>query len=200
MHPVAHLNEIAPDAVVPVAPLLVVIGCGNLNRSDDAAGVRVIQQLRREFGDGLPAGVKLFDAGTGGMEVMFQARGARRLIIVDACRSGSDAGAIFRLPGSEIDGAHQPAYSLHDFRWNHAVHAGRRIFGAAFPSDLTVYLIEAGSLQLDTELTAPVSRAVGEVCEHIARSVRGWDRERHAHAQANSNAHPHALPDAQAPP
>ena len=203
LHPVAHLNPPAGEAPA-LAPLLVVIGCGNLNRSDDAAGVRVIQQLRLEFGDALRADVKLFDAGTGGMEVMFQARGASALVIVDACRSGSDAGAIFRLPGSEIDGAHQPAYSLHDFRWDHAVHAGRRIFGAAFPSDLTVYLIEAGSMQLGTELTAPVSRAVGEVCEHIARSVREWDRERQAHAQANSNAHPNpypsALPDAQAPP
>ena len=169
MHPVAHLNP-EPNA----AALFVVIGCGNLNRSDDAAGVCVIQQLRREFGDTLPAGVKLFDAGTGGMEVMFQARGAKALIIVDACRSGSKAGAIFRLPGSEIDTEHKPTYSLHDFRWDHAVHAGRRIFGAAFPDELTVYLVEAGSLQLGTELSAPVHRAVGNVCAHIAQSIRDW--------------------------
>ena len=162
-----------PAAATP-EPLLVVIGCGNLNRSDDGAGVRVIHQLRSDFGGSLPAGVKLFDAGTGGMEVMFQARGARQLIVVDACRSGSEAGAIFRLPGSEIDTAHQPAYSLHDFRWDHAVHAGRRIFGDAFPNDLTVFLIEAGSLDFGTELTAPVSRAVGRVCGHIAPHIRDW--------------------------
>ena len=156
--------------------MLVVIGCGNLNRSDDAAGVRVVHALREQFGDSLPPDVRLFDAGTGGIEVMFRARGASALVIVDACRSGSDAGAIFRLPGAEIDGAHVPGYSLHDFRWDHAVHAGRRIFGADFPADLTVYLIEAGSLQLGTEMTAPVSRAVGQVSERIAESIR----ERHA--------------------
>jgi len=156
------------------APAIVVIGCGNLNRSDDGAGVCVIRRLQQAFGESLPSGVRLFDAGTGGMEVMFQARGARRLIIVDACRSGSEAGAIFRVPGSDIDTAHQPGYSLHDFRWDHAVHAGRRIFGAAFPGDLTVYLIEAGSLQLGTELTSPVERAVASVCEHITQSVRSW--------------------------
>lgn len=154
--------------------MLVVIGCGNLNRSDDAAGVRVVQQLQREFGAALPAGVKLFDAGTGGLELMFQARGARGLIVVDACRSGSEAGAIFLLPGSEIDSVHQPAYSLHDFRWDHALHAGRRIFGAAFPADVSVYLIEAGSLDLGTELSAPVSRAVGKVTALIAERVREW--------------------------
>jgi hydrogenase maturation protease len=157
--------------------MLVVIGCGNLNRSDDAAGVRVVQQLRHDFGDSLPADVKLFDAGTGGMEVMFQARGASALVIIDACRSGSDAGAVFRLPGSEIDTAHRPSYSLHDFRWDHAVHAGRRIFGADFPADLTVYLIEAGSLELGTELTASVSRGVTRVCEQVARSIHEWSAE-----------------------
>ena len=167
---VPPVADLTPSAI----PSLVIIGCGNLNRSDDGVGVRVIQQLRLSFADTLPAGVRLFDAGTGGMEVMFRARGATALIVIDACRSGSDAGAVFRLPGSEIDTAHQPAYSLHDFRWDHAVHAGRRIFGADFPSDLTVYLIEAGSLELGTELTAPVSRAVGTVCGHIADHIRAF--------------------------
>ena len=152
--------------------MLVVIGCGNLNRSDDAAGVRVVLALREQFGESLPPDVRLFDAGTGGMEVMFRARGASALVIVDACRSGSDAGAIFRLPGTEIDGAHVPGYSLHDFRWDHAVHAGRRIFGADFPADLTVYLIEAGSLELGIELTRPVERAVEQVSERIAQGIR----------------------------
>jgi hydrogenase maturation protease len=180
VHPVADLSSATPalaDAPASAIAPLVIIGCGNLNRCDDAAGVRVIQLLQQRFGDTRRADVKLFDAGTGGMEVMFQARGAKSLIIIDACRSGSDAGAIFRLPGSEINSVHQPAYSLHDFRWDHAVHAGRQIFGAAFPSDLTVYLIEAGSLQFGTELTAPVSRAVGEVCEHIAQRIHAWRAE-----------------------
>jgi hydrogenase maturation protease len=154
------------------AQRLVIIGCGNLNRSDDGVGIRVVQQLQREFGAELPAGVTLFDAGTAGMEVMFKARGATALIVIDACRSGSDPGAIFCLPGGEIDTAHQPAFSLHDFRWDHAVHAGRKIFGAAFPSDLTVYLIEAGSLELGTELTAPVSRAVSKVGGLVAERIR----------------------------
>jgi hydrogenase maturation protease len=158
----------------PPQPMLVVIGCGNLNRSDDGVGVRVIQQLRSQWSGTPPAGVKLFDAGTGGMEVMFLARGAGALILVDACRSGSQAGAVFCLPGSEIDGAHQPSYSLHDFRWDHAVYAGRRIFGAAFPSDLTVYLIEAGSLELGTELSQPVQAAVAKVCASIEQRIAGW--------------------------
>lgn len=173
----AHLNPHSPSLAPTGAPALVVVGCGNLHRSDDAAGVLVIQQLRLAFGSDLPQGVKLFDAGTAGMEVMFQARGATGLIVVDACRSGSEAGAIFRVPGSEIDTVHVPAYSLHDFRWDHAIHAGRRIFGEAFPTDVTVYLIEAGSLQFGSDLTAPVSRAVATVCQHVTQHILDWQRD-----------------------
>jgi hydrogenase maturation protease len=172
VHPLADLTP-QPDET----PTLVVIGCGNLNRSDDAVGVRVVHQVRAAWGAALPAGVRLFDAGTDGMAVMFQARGARALIIVDASRSGSEPGAVFCLPGTEIDGEHQPGYSLHDFRWDHAVYAGRRIFGSAFPADLTVYLVEAGSLELGTELTSPVAAAVDTVCAYIDERIRAWPAE-----------------------
>ena len=172
--PVADLTAGANAQAAAAAGSLVVIGCGNLNRSDDGAGVCVVQRLRRELGAALPDDVRIFDAGTGGMEVMFQARGAGALVIVDACRSGSEAGAFFCLPGSEIDTAHAPAHSLHDFRWDHAVHAGRRIFAAAFPDDVTVYLVKAGSLELGTELTAPVALAVNKVCGFVAQRIRDW--------------------------
>ncbi len=153
---------------------MVIVGCGNLNRCDDGVGVRVIQRLRAAWRFEPPPDVKLFDAGTGGMEVMFQARGAGALVVVDACRSGSEPGAVFRVPGSEIDTAHQPAYSLHDFRWDHAIYAGRRIFGSEFPTDLTVYLVEVQTVDLGTELSAPVEAATHKVCAQISDKVRQW--------------------------
>ena len=167
--PVADLT----DAAAQRGPL-VIIGCGNLNRSDDGVGVRVLHRLREAWASQWPGPVKLFDGGTGGLEVMFQARGAAALLIIDASRSGSPPGAVFCLPGSEIDGAHQPAYSLHDFRWDHALYAGRRILRDDFPSDVTVYLVEAGSLDLGTDLTPPVADAVDKVCRQVDAQVRAW--------------------------
>jgi hydrogenase maturation protease len=154
------------------ARLLVVIGCGNLNRSDDGAGVCVIRRLQREFDDELPANVRLFDAGTAGIEVMFMARGATELIVVDACHSASEPGAIFTLPGSELGLPHEPTFSLHDFRWDHAIYAGRRIFGPGFAPCLTAYLIEASSLALGTELTPAVAGAVERVAATVAGRIR----------------------------
>ena len=147
--------------------MLCVIGCGNLTRSDDGAGVYVAQSLRAFLQESPQPNTRVFDAGTGGMDVMFQARGARRLIIVDAARSGSEAGAIFRVPGEELASEPDAGFSLHDFRWQHALTAGRKIFGADFPSDVTVYLIEAGSLAFGLELSAPVKASAQRVVEEI---------------------------------
>ena len=121
--------------------------------------------------------VRVFDAGTDGMGVMFRARGAERLVLVDANRSGAEPGAIFQVPGGELANHYDPAYSLHNFRWDHALYAGRRIFGEAFPTEVTVFLIEAGTLELGWELSAPVrdaaDRVTGEIQAMVDRYVAG---------------------------
>lgn len=147
--------------------MLTVIGCGNTNRSDDAAGVLVAQRLMAALEETPVDGVQVFDAGTSGMDTMFQARGSDALIIVDANISDSEPGSIFEVPGRELDNAYDAAYSLHDFRWDHALHAGKKIFGDEFPEDVTVYLIEVKSTELGLEQSEPVLKAVGKVVDMI---------------------------------
>jgi len=147
--------------------MLSIIGCGNTNRSDDGAGVYVAQRLAGYLSAGPRADVRVFDAGTAGMEVMFQARGSKSLIVVDASSSGSEPGSIFEVPGEILESVPEPNFSLHGFRWDHAIYAGRKIFRDDFPSDVTVYLIEAGDLALGLELTEAVRSAADRVVQKI---------------------------------
>jgi hydrogenase maturation protease len=145
-----------------------VIACGNPTRSDDGVGAEV---LRRLAASGLgvdPTRVALLDARTDGVAVMFAARGCRRLIVIDASSSGSAPGAVFEIPGQEL--AQSPARPLasHDFRWEDAIAAGRRIFGEDFPSEVTVFLIEAQSLDFGIGLTPPIQAAAAKVAKRIA--------------------------------
>lgn len=151
--------------------MIAVIACGNPNRSDDGAGLEVLRLLRAHGFHARPA-VSLFDAGTDGMGVMFAARGCRTLIVVDACRSGSEAGAVFEVPGDSLAERHQPTLTLHDFRWDHALHAGRQIFKDDFPRDVVVLLIEAERLDFGIGLSAPVSAAAVKVAARIEALVR----------------------------
>jgi hydrogenase maturation protease len=151
--------------------MLTIIGCGNSNRSDDGVGVVAAQKLQAYLRDNPHSRVRVFDAGTAGMDVMFQARGSRALIIIDANRSGSKPGTIFTVPGHALENLPQPSYNLHDFRWDHALFAGGRIFKEAFPTDITVYLIEAGDLSFGLELSSDVKIAANVVCEAIKKRI-----------------------------
>jgi hydrogenase maturation protease len=151
--------------------MLTVIGCGNSNRCDDGVGVFVAQSLQGYLQRRPRLGVQVFDAGTAGMEVMFKARGARKLIVIDAASTGSEPGAIFEVPGEELEADHEPAYSLHDFRWDHALAAGRRLFRDDFPADVTVYLIESETLEFGLDLSQPVLASARKVIADIQRTI-----------------------------
>jgi hydrogenase maturation protease len=143
--------------------VLAIIGCGNLNRSDDGVGVVIAWRLKDWMEQTGIRAARVFDAGTAGMEVMFQAKGAASLVIVDACLSGSEPGAVFEVPGAELARKPAPSFTLHDFRWDDALYAGRRIFGEEFPDDVTVYLIEAAETGFGLELTPAVKAAADKV-------------------------------------
>jgi hydrogenase maturation protease len=147
--------------------MIVVVGCGNPNRLDDGAGIEVLHLLEAR-GLGRDAQrVRLLAAGTDGIATMFAARGCRTLIVVDACRSGSEPGAVFEVPGDELERRYQPSLNLHDFRWDHALFAGKKIFREQFPSDVVVLLIEVLTTELGIGLSDPVSSAVAKVADRI---------------------------------
>lgn len=150
-----------------------VIGCGNLLRGDDAAGPVLV---RRMWERGLPEGVLCADGGTGGMDVAFQMRGIPEVILVDACRSGSEPGAIFEVPGEEVENLPPlSGINLHAFRWDHAIAFGRWLLKDEYPATVTAYLIEGESFAVGEGLSSAVDRAVDQLaarlCERLAEPV-----------------------------
>jgi hydrogenase maturation protease len=152
--------------------MIAVIGCGNPNRRDDGVGPAIIHVLRERGAGSDAAQLRLIDAGTDGMAAMFAARGCRSLIIVDACRSDSEPGAIFEVPGHELERSYAPTLNLHDFRWDHALHAGRKIFREDFPADVTVLLVEAETVEFGIGLSPAVEKAADIVVDRVATLIR----------------------------
>jgi len=155
--------------VQAVANVTAVIGCGNPNRSDDGVGFDVIRRLAPRAGPRLV----LLDAGSDGMAAMFGARGCVSLIIVDACTTGGEPGGTFELPAHALAVSQPPSFTRHEFRWDHALYAGRRMFGAAFPTDVTVLLIEVRSVALgpgrSNEVNAAAAKAVTRIEQLLAQ-------------------------------
>ncbi|MBK9407007.1 MAG: hydrogenase maturation protease [Gemmatimonadetes bacterium] len=146
-----------------------IIGCGNLLRGDDAVGPILIRHLWER---GLPPGVRCADGGTGGMDVAFQMRGVAHVILVDACTSGSEPGALFKLQGSDVE--HLPplaGVNLHAFRWDHALAFARWALKDDYPSRIDVYLIEAQSLTVGDPLSPPVERTMHALADLLLRQL-----------------------------
>jgi hydrogenase maturation protease len=152
-------------------PDIVVLGCGNPNRSDDGAGPSVIARLRDAV---LPPEVRLFDVGTDGMTAMYRARGATHLVVVDARVPGGAPGAIYEVPGEVLAAPPAIGASLHEFRWDHALYAGHRIYGDAFPATVVVLLIEAETLELGLSLSPAVEAAASTVAGRVRGLIDGW--------------------------
>lgn len=150
-----------------------IVGCGNLLRGDDAVGPVLVRHLWEQ---GLPHGVRCADGGTGGMDVGFQMRGVPHVIIVDACRSGSEPGAIFRLDGTDVE--HLPplaGVNLHAFRWDHALAFARWALKEEYPARVDVWLIEAEQFDPGQPLTPAVEASMHTVITHMLREIAEAD-------------------------
>ena len=135
-----------------------VIGCGNLLRSDDGVGPVLLRQLMDR---GLPAGVGVADGGTAGMDVAFRMRGARHVILIDACATGAEPGTLYEVPGHEVETPPLEACgNLHSFRWDHAISFARWLLKDDFPTSITVFLVEAETTAPGMDLSRPVREAM----------------------------------------
>lgn len=162
-------HELLSDEFAPPPCDLLVMGCGNILRGDDALGPLLIRRL---FAQGVPQGVRLVDGGTAGMDVAFQMQGAARVVIIDAAVSGHPPGTLFRVPGEEL-AALPPASGLHthSFRWDHALSFGRWLLGPKCPTDVTVFLVEVKDVapgeELSPEAMAGMDAVIGLLREEF---------------------------------
>jgi hydrogenase maturation protease len=154
-----------------------IIGCGNLLRGDDAVGPVLIRHL---WELSLPADVHCADGGTGGMDVAFQMRGVRHVILIDACVSGSEPGSLFCLPAEA--GKHLSplaGINLHAFRWDHALSFAHWLLKDGYPKLITVYLIEAKSLVIGESLSEPVAQTMRKPASLLLQQLSERDMAVH---------------------
>jgi hydrogenase maturation protease len=138
-----------------------VIGIGNYDRGDDAAGLAVAERIRAA---GLPGvGVLLLDGDQ--LALLDAWADADDVIVVDAVCSGSPPGTVFRFDAASALPARFGHRGSHTFSLADVVELGRVL--GTLPARLTGYGIEG----VRFDVGAPLSLEAGQAAQDVASRV-----------------------------
>ena len=79
---------------------IVLLGLGNLMRTDDGVGIHAIRRLSDDYR--LARNVQIIDGGTLGLDVLDSLRGVTNLLAVDAVYTGATPGTLLRFADAEL--------------------------------------------------------------------------------------------------
>ncbi|HEX3985066.1 MAG TPA: HyaD/HybD family hydrogenase maturation endopeptidase [Acidobacteriaceae bacterium] len=150
-------------------PYIVVLGLGNLMRTDDAVGMLAIEQMRADAR--VPVSVSLVDGGTLGLDLLYPLEGATHLLALDAIDAGAAPGTVLRFAGEEI--ADLPiSKSVHLLGFSDLIGALRLTGRAA--AEIVVLGVQPEETGWGTQLTPPVQAALRELVESALIQVEQW--------------------------
>jgi len=151
-------------------PLVLVLGIGNLVMSDDGVGVRVVQQLQREYR--FAENVEIMDGGTLGLDLLPKLEGIDHLIVVDAVETGHNPGTCVRLAGEDLPVALETKVSAHQMGLKDLLSVAR-LLGHS-PGEMVLIGVQPGSIEMDTELTAVVEAKVDVLARMVLDELASW--------------------------
>lgn len=140
-----------------------VIGCGSILRSDDGAGVRVLEHLKKlELGN-----VDLIDAGLAGLELLDMIEGYSKVIIVDAGLLNKPAGSFAKFKPDKLKASN--VITTHGFGIIEVLNFAK-VSRKKLP-EIFVFLIQPKSLDIGTKLSKEVERALPKLAKAIEKEV-----------------------------
>ena len=148
-----------------------IIGCGNLQRMDDGAGIVVAQRLREL---GIPAEVQ----SGGAFELIAGWHHDERVILIDAVVTGAPAGTIHVWEGSPPQLPHATHFSSHGFGLAEAFRLGHIL--NCLPQRITVFGIEGDRFGFGEQLSPEVVAASERVAQQIAADLTADFQEEEA--------------------
>jgi hydrogenase maturation protease len=160
------------------APRTVVIGIGNPDRGDDAAGPQVLRRLRGR----LPAHVELIEEGGESIALLDQLQGCEAAYLIDACRSGGPPGALRRIDARDCPlPPDSRECSTHGFGLAQALELGRAL--GLLPRRCVVYCIEGTSYDPGAPLSDPVRSAIDTLAARLIAEIGAGGSQQHVSAR-----------------
>ena len=146
----------------------VVIGIGNRERGDDAAGPLLLDRLRDAA-----TGAGLVESAGDPAAIVAAVDRVGAVVFVDACISGAAPGTVHRF---DLNRGKLPpmrsGLSSHGFGLGEAVELARVL--GTLPPVCIVYAIEGACFEPGRGLSRPVARAIPTLAERIRDEIAAW--------------------------
>ncbi len=133
----------------------VVIGLGNPYMKDDGVGIEVAKELRRRD---LGTGVLLYEYQTLELSLLWQFKGASKIIVVDALRSGGTPGTVSTYTITPREGPLLELPSLHALQLYDMFDLANQ--AGMLPCPVTIVGVEPKDCSLGEGLTDDLAAAV----------------------------------------
>ena len=143
-----------------------IIGVGNLYRSDDAVGILTARKIKQTVSDS----ISVKEQSGEGTSLMDSWQGYDHVYIVDAVSSGASPGSIHRM-----DASREPipskffSCSTHDFGVAEAIEMARTL--GQLPGQLLLFGIEGNSFQPGEIMSAEVEQAMELITDEVLQLV-----------------------------
>jgi hydrogenase maturation protease len=157
------------------SPEVMILGIGSILYSDDGFGIRVIEQIQRDYE--FPDEVLVVDGGVLGINLLGVISKPNHLVVVDAIRNRGNPGDLHRLEGDAIPERIRAKNSLHQVDFLEALtlcqaldKVPQTVIIGVEPEDIqTLSLVLTPTVQAQVE---PVIRMVLAELDHLGVSYR----------------------------
>ena len=152
-----------------------ILGVGNTLMGDDGVGPAAVERLAAR---GVPAHVRLHDAGLAASDVLGRLDPDDPLIAMDAVRAGGPAGAVYRMDVDALAGECLPgtAVSLHELSIVPALEM-EALMGRVF-SNVTVFGVEPARVAWGEGLSPVVASALDRLVDAVLDHARALPARR----------------------
>ncbi|UCH34306.1 MAG: HyaD/HybD family hydrogenase maturation endopeptidase [Armatimonadota bacterium] len=137
---------------------ILVLGVGNLLRSDEGVGVHAARALEPSK---LPAGAKVVDAGIAVADALSSYKSIGKLVVVDAVDAKAEPGSVFRFRPRDVERRRALLRSLHELDLFDALEMAER--GGCTVGEVIVVGVQPKTIDWGMDLSREVRERLPDV-------------------------------------
>lgn len=152
---------------------ILVLGLGNILLSDEAVGVRAVEELQRRYS--FSPEIDIIDGGTKGLDLLPFLEGRKKVLIIDAVDFGKDPGYIGILENKEIPAVLHSKLSVHHIGLGEVILALEML--GAMPEEICLIGIQPLTLETGIGLSPLIASKIDELLGRVIEKLNHWGVE-----------------------